>query len=127
MLVGRLARRLRGRGWLVRDDVPALTGHFRRLVPSLRRLDLLRLLLALHLHRRRRRLPDHQGCFPHPARRSKLQNTARTQEGQAFQTNRFIYCPRQTHYFDYRRACPPLHFSEVESAYSTVAKWLRAC
>jgi len=29
--------------------------------------------------------------------------------------------------FDYRRACPPLHFSEVESAYSTVAKWLRAC
>ena len=97
MLVGGAARRLRGRGWPVRDDVSALTGHVLRLVPSLRRLDLLRLLLALHLHRRRRRLPDRQGRLLRSARRSKLQNPTRAQEGQASQTNRFIYCPRQTH------------------------------
>ena len=97
MLVGGAARRLRGRGWPVRDDVSALTGHVHRLVPSLRRLDLLRLLLALHLHRRRRRLPDRQGRLLRSARRSKLQNPIRAQEGQASQTNRFIYCPRQTH------------------------------
>ena len=77
--------------------MPALTGHVLRLMPSLRRLDLLRLLLALYLHRRRRRLPDRQGRLPHSARRSKLQNSARAQEGQASETNRFIYCPRQTH------------------------------
>jgi hypothetical protein len=97
MLVGGAARRLRGRGWPVRDDVSAFTGHVLRLVPSLRQLDLLRLLLALHLHRCRRRLPDRQGRLQRSARRSKLQNPTRAQEGQASQTNRFIYCPRQTY------------------------------
>lgn len=124
MLVGRPARRLRGRGRPVRDDVSALAGHVLRLVPSLRRLDLLRLLLALHLHRRRRRLPDRQGRLPHSARRSQLQITARAKEGQVLQTNRFIHCPRQTSNSDYRRACPALHCTEVESASSKVALWL---
>lgn len=127
MLVGGAARRLRGRGWPVRDDVSALTGHVHRLVPSLRRLDLLRLLLALHLHRRRHRLPDRQGRLLRSARRSKLQNPIRAQEGQASQTNRFIYCPRQTHYSDCRRACSHLHCTEVKSASSTVAKRIQAC